>query len=499
MRQKELNLANLAHALDMKIEDLAKPIKRIVDFDYDQILPELADGDAPTFRRNKILEISKIAKIPDYPEKANLELNEVLFNFVLEQGKNSKHLISVPNIARKNNLDVNHVRRIIREWNKSKRYLLNDYLVTNIFRSTRDNFVDEKRENAFVQLLLIQFCLENKKQSLEVKTSDVAFSTMSSFIWTTLLEQVQDPNSTKGRVIAFAKTAEGINTPIVRWYNGNISFAANLQHSPRSSGNLDFRRLKLNKRVAGFIFPLSDIMDFKRNKRKAQLFNIFLRSLAHQAVEIRVSMKDALQPQSTTNTGRVYVKVNPIRLNVEGLDFNPNDTPGIKAEKEKAYGSNGATNKEFVEFLNNYADDNTKTIVSYKQDSNKPVYIHSSSYKVSVYLKDRNAYELLKKRASENKQNLGDYIRGLSDLNSTETQLSVYKKDHEAYELKEKSNLEKRVGKHVLFKNNLNLESNLDQKAKVKAYLTNFKIPEPVRKIILDDPLTVFKISKKIK
>lgn len=492
----ENTVGQLAKLCGVSVKDLCEPIKRITKFEYDTILPDLVDTDSPTFRRKDILFLAKQLESSSLSleEKEKIEVNPTLFGFVLEQGAEAKDLVSINEIADQNNLKRSVVSAIVRDWLKTKRYILNDFLVTNIFKSTRHHFIDAKKVNTFAQLILIELAVRNRAQVKRVPTNNVAYTTHSKFIWVTLLEQVQDANSTKGRVIGFAKNAKDIFTPIVRWYNGSISFAESLQHSPRSSGRLNFKSLSPFKRIASFIFPLSEITNAKSKKRNVQLFNIFLRSMQNRPLEISVSLKGNIR----SNEGRILIKTNPLYLNVAGLDFNDDDPSGIKIEKLKAYGKHGATNEEMADFLNRFADKNTRTHVFYNPKSSNPLFMTSKSYRIVAYLRDRSTFDLLKNRASVAGQTLGEYLRTLADLNATETQLSVYERDFEAHKLTELENMEKRIGKHLIYKHNVQEKDLSAEKSKAKNYLLSHQIPDKIVKVILDDPLTVNKIASKL-
>ena len=493
---KAYTLGNLAKECHCKVWDLQKPLEHITDFAYDQLVLTITES----ITQKTMSRILKTIKEGSAEEKRNCDIGPELYGFLLEQYKSSKELVSISQLAEENHFNKRIVHNILNKWKKFNWQLIHKNFVSNIFKSTSHYYVSTKKKNVVAQLLLAQMAVESTLQSGWVDTSDIALPTRSNSIQVNLLEQVQDVNSTKGRVIAFGERDDHKIVPIVRWYNGSISFAPVLQHSPRTSSNLNYRPLKHNKRTCSFIIPIQDVCDQKKGKRKIQIFNALLRMLEGKSVEISISLKSLLEPlnSSTSNSGRIYLRMNPTRINLDDLDLN-DETQNARLEKAKAYGKNGVTNQEMLEFLKKYTDENTKTNVSLTKSKSNPLLIYSSSYRVVIYLPGRPSYSLLEQRAKEAHQTVGEYMKTLSDINEAELQLSVFQADHRQMQIRAQEKLAQQVGKHVLAKYNLSLEEAKDNKAFVRNYLIKNGIKKEISDIILEDPLTVKNIANKLK
>lgn len=496
LESKSYTLGNLAQECNLTFARLEKPIQRISDFEYDQLVLSITQS----ITQKAMSKILNVLRNGSTKEKASLDIGPELYGFVLEQYRSSKELASISQIAEENHFDKRIVNSILYKWNKYNWQLVHKNFVTNIFKSTKHYYVPNKKKNIIVQLLLAQMAVENTAQSGWVKTSDVALPTRNNSIEVNLLEQVQNVNSTKGRVISFGKRDDHVIVPIVRWYNGSISFAPILQRSPRTSTKLNYKKLKRNKRVCSFIIPIKDISDQKNGKRNIQIFNAFLRMLEGKPVEISISLKSLLQPlnNSSSNAGRIYFKTNQTKFNLDDLELE-DETQNARLEREKAYGKNGVTNEEMVEFLNRYADKNTNTQVTLTKSKANPVSIYSTSYPITVFVKDRSSFALLAKRAKESNQSIGEYFKTLSDLNEEELQLSIYQADSKVVHARDQEKLEQKIGKHVLAKDNLSFDNVKDNRTLVRQYLIDNNINDKeIRDIILDDPLTVKSIAEKL-
>lgn len=496
MKSKSYTLGNLAQECNLPFARLEKPIQRISDFEYDQLVLSITQS----ITQKAMSKILNVLRSGSTKEKVSLDIGPELYGFVLEQYRSSKELISISQIAEENHFDKRIVKSILDKWKKYNWQLVHKNFVTNIFKSTKHYYVPNKKKNVIVQLLLAQMAVESTVQSGWVKTSDVAFPTRNNSIEVNLLEQVQNVNSTKGRVIAFGKREDHVIVPIVRWYNGSISFAPVLQRSPRTSTNLNYKKLKRNKRVCSFIIPIKDISDQKNGKRNIQIFNAFLRMLEDKPVEISISLKSLLQPlnNSSSNAGRIYLKTNQTKFDLDDLELE-DETQNARLEREKAYGKNGVTNEEMVEFLNRYADENTNTQVTLTKSKANPVSVYSTSYPVTVFVKNRQSFALLEKRAKESNQSIGEYLKMLSDLNEEELQLSIYQADSKTVRARDQEKLEQKIGKHVLAQDNLSFDDTKDNRTLVRQYLIDNNINDKeIRDIILDDPLTVKNIAEKL-
>lgn len=497
MPSNKYTLGNLANDCNIRVSDLLKPIQRIMDFAYDQVVLDVSENISHK-EMIKIIDVLKSSSATS-KYKHDYVINPTLYNFVKEQHDNANHLVSISEIAKENHFSQATIWNILQQWKTTNWQLANKNFVHNIFKSTKRHYVSDKKKNLIVQLFLAQMAVENRLQSGWVKTSDIALTTRNSSIQVFLLEQVQDTNSTKGRVIAFGKRDDRITIPIVRWYNGSIGFAPNLQRSPRSNNSLNFKRLKINKRVCCFVIPLKDVTNQKDGKRNIQIFNAFLRMLAGKSVEISISLKSMLEPlnSSTTSSGRIYLKLNPTKVNMDKLSLD-DDTQNARTEKIKAYGKNGVSNEEMLAFLSKYTDKSTNTHVTLTNSKSNPLSIYSSSYPVTTFLPDRASFDLIKQRAKENGLTIGQYISYLSGLNESELQLSVYEADARNLKLHDQEKLEMKVGKHVLKKDNLTLDKVQDNEVLVRNYFIKYDLPKDIRDIILNDPLIAKEIADKL-
>src|SRR5699024_12470428 len=66
----------------------------------------------------------------------------------------------------------------------------------------------------------------------------------------------------------------------------------------------------------------------------------------------------------------------------------------------------------------------TNTQVTLTKSKANPVTVYSTSYPVTVFVKNRQSFALLEKRAKESNQSIGEYLKMLSDLDRKSTRLN---------------------------------------------------------------------------
>ena len=142
MESKSYTLGNLAQECNLPFARLEKPIQRISDFEYDQLVLSITQS----ITQKAMSKILNVLRSGSTKEKASLDIGPELYGFVLEQYRSSKELISISQIAEENHFDKRIVNSILDKWKKYNWQLVHKNFVTNIFKSTKHYYVPNKKK-----------------------------------------------------------------------------------------------------------------------------------------------------------------------------------------------------------------------------------------------------------------------------------------------------------------------------------------------------------------
>lgn len=185
------------------------------------------------------------------------------------------------------------------------------------------------------------------RQSLSVRTE----KGLETFF---LLEDVQDRNTVRGRIIGFAKNNENRMTPIVACYNGQLRFFTELCAYPRGIEYKPYVPLNSEKAPIVFLFRLHEIQGHKNITRTSVKdadktlrfkFNILLAALSGKPCEIK------MLPSDKINDCNFMITINPCRI-----DYTKFCSLKKKRLQQKAFGNIDIS--EFLSFLNDHLKSN---------------------------------------------------------------------------------------------------------------------------------------------
>ena len=109
LKSKSYTLGNLAQECNLPFVRLEKPIQRISDFEYDQLVLSITQS----ITQKAMSKILSVLRSGSTKEKASLDIGPELYGFVLEQYRSSKELISISQIAEENHFDKRIVNIIM--------------------------------------------------------------------------------------------------------------------------------------------------------------------------------------------------------------------------------------------------------------------------------------------------------------------------------------------------------------------------------------------------
>lgn len=465
---------------------LLEPFKRILD-------PVMEDEVYSDIPRNEIVRVIKVLKTGDLAERKSFVIKKDTFDFVSDQYKLSKDLISLSKFARENDIYYNHLRKNVALWHEQRPEIFYKFFEYNIFYSMKNYYLVKSETKDFRIYYLGSLINNCNKMSEMVTTTNVAYTTAARCITVTLLEQVQDETSTKGRVLGFGKDARRKITPIVGFYNGDIQFAPVLQHSPRSSGSLKFKTTQSNKRKVVLNFLMSDLLD----KSKEQYFNLFLRALENRNVKIEVNLKT----ENGKINGRARVTLDSCYLNIDNLDRDSKDKTNIKREKDKAYGRVGEiSNEEFAKFFNDRTDRDSGSYVQVTKNNKKPVYFGSTLYNVKVPMNSPETMMTMERVAHERGMSISAWMSFLTKLTVNTNQIAQLESFSREREEDETYKQNARVGKQVLEQHDLSPEVAKISEAITKQFLegklNKDTLDKKIMAEILNHPLVNYELAK---
>lgn len=442
------------------------------------------------FSSKDTIEIKKNLDKP-WSEMQKLVLKPQAFAYIEKEYNIYKNLVPIKNFAKENDLYLSDVRDLAKDLRDNNSTIYNNFFVNTIFNAVDSYYLPKDKTKFFRKYYFSFLVASNQIQKSLVKTNNVAFASNSRMIEVSLLEQVQDSNSKKGRVLGFAKNFEGKTLPIVHFYNGNMCFVKELQHSPRSSGALNFKKIKLNTRVCIFKFELAELV----SNRNQQKFNMFLRLLAGKNVSVKITIKRDLDYAENGHhiKGEVKIIMIPTYISVNNLDWMEHDPLNIKREKIKAYGAKGTiSNLDLVDYLASHCDSETNTRISYLPNSDR-IKISSTSYPQEFYFKNADQFLNLKRKADKAGQSLQEYIMFLAEISENSVQVAVFDQNNEDKKDIEENNFFARIGRKAVERRHLHYNKNRRSEAirlVVKASQTKAG-RDKLDHIFRDEPLLV--------
>lgn len=403
---------------------------------------QLSDYVFPISQLNGIISILKTRK---RIAKAEYPISLKVYNYILEQKERSKELIDLIQVAKDNDLNYNQLLATVNDMYDNNSALYKSYFETNCFNFSNHYYLMPEREHNFIHFYFAKLVMSNHKQHAFVRTNNVAMNSKSKFIEVYRLEQVQDENSKKGRVLGFATDRYNKLTPIVGFYNGKLRFANNLQHSPRTSGSLRFKEFKGFSRRVTFEFKLSEVL----NKGKQRYLNLFLRAMEGKCLEVQVN----IHSDTTGLTGKVRITASPTYINVEGLDRSKTDTVNVKSEKDKAYGPTSGkkhvTNEDLIEYFNEHAFKSNHSCLKMTNRLPNPIHVTSTAYPFRIEIDSAEDAIALQKAARKQNQKIGEYIMHLAKITGNGPQLNFFEKQGDQAIEEEQEKVYQQAGKRL--------------------------------------------------
>lgn len=157
------------------------------------------------------------------------------------------------------------------------RLLMDGILRSNIFNSPKDIYVVSQKEQKLINYYLINLAQKSTISSIFVKTK----YGMRVFH---RLEEVQDTNWKKGRVIGFAPNNHQKVMPIVALYKGSVLFMENILKNPVDKNDKNNTPFDSSHAPVEFVFKLEDVC----NKEYRTLFNRLITILDKKDYSVRV-------------------------------------------------------------------------------------------------------------------------------------------------------------------------------------------------------------------
>lgn len=245
----DLRIADLAKKIGCDYTKLQAPIKRLKSRDIGvELNPEEVDSLIKYFSKDKLVSKS-------------------IYQFVLEQYKQSKELISLTEIAKENLLNDKEFHQFLDIIDKNERY---DFLVPNIFPKTKNDTVKRTKVDDLVSLFLKKKISENTIVSAFVPTFDpTTKKTSKELIKINLLEGVRTATWKQGQVCGFYKRKPGEILPIVVLYNGKINVVDAVKYDPKTRNGYNLKERKQGqKQPVVWSFRINDLIDYDSLRRQ---------------------------------------------------------------------------------------------------------------------------------------------------------------------------------------------------------------------------------------
>ena len=116
---------------------LLEPFKRILD-------PVMEDEVYSDIPRNEIVRVIKVLKTGNLAERKSFVIKKDTFDFVSDQYKLSKDLISLSKFARENDIYYNHLRKNVALWHEQRPEIFYKFFEYNIFYRSHIQSFDKK-------------------------------------------------------------------------------------------------------------------------------------------------------------------------------------------------------------------------------------------------------------------------------------------------------------------------------------------------------------------
>ena len=237
----ELRIVDLAKQIGCDYTQLQIPIKRLKTRDIGvELNPAEVDSLIKYFSKDKLI-------------------SKQMFQFILEQYKQSQELISLAEIAKDKLLNNRDFHQFLEEIDKNERY---DFLVPNIFPLTKNDTVKRTKVDDLVNLYLKKKISENTSVSAFVPTFDPTTKKPSKeLIKVNLLEGVRTATWKQGQICGFYKRKRGEVLPIIVLYNGKINVVEAVKHDPKTRSGYNLKpRKKGDRQPVVWAFRINDLI-----------------------------------------------------------------------------------------------------------------------------------------------------------------------------------------------------------------------------------------------
>lgn len=322
----ELRIVDLAKQMGCDYTQLQIPIKRLKTRDIGvELNPAEVDSLIKYFSKDKLI-------------------SKQMFQFILEQYKQSQELISLAEIAKDKLLNNRDFHQFLEEIDKNERY---DFLVPNIFPLTKNDTVKRTKVDDLVNLYLKKKISENTSVSAFVPTFDPTTKKPSKeLIKVNLLEGVRTATWKQGQICGFYKRKRGEVLPIIVLYNGKINVVEAVKHDPKTRSGYNLKpRKKGDRQPVVWAFRINDLIDYDplRRQRTKERHNsdhhlfYFINMLMQTLDENKIGCE--FRCHGKYKDPYISLITDAVKINLSEFVVNGNETKKEKENKVKTFGN----------------------------------------------------------------------------------------------------------------------------------------------------------------
>lgn len=253
----QLTIGRLAQDLGVYYRKLRLPIKRL-----------------RTTSIGLSLETKEIAVADDYFGIDHV-LPKSLYQFIKEQYRSYKKLVTLDVIAENNHISERDFKHFVKKiMDRNERY---QFLQPNIFIKSKSDAVKKSREDKIVNQYLkykISFntIVSAKVPQVHVRTRKNIRS--ADYVEVHLLEAIRTSTWKQGQVVGFYKNSESRYYPIVSLYNRTLKVETKIRLDPKSRGVLSIKKRHTSKQPVIWSFAINDLLS-----KKMMIINIIILSI----------------------------------------------------------------------------------------------------------------------------------------------------------------------------------------------------------------------------
>lgn len=312
----QLTIGRLAQDLGVYYRKLRLPIKRL-----------------RTTSIGLSLETKEIAAADDYFGIDHV-LPKSLYQFIKEQYRSYKKLVTLDVIAENNHISERDFKHFVKKiMDRNERY---QFLQPNIFIKSKSDAVKKSREDKIVNQYLkykISFntIVSAKVPQVHVRTRKNIRS--ADYVEVHLLEAIRTSTWKQGQVVGFYKNSESRYYPIVSLYNRTLKVETKIRLDPKSRGVLSIKKRHTSKQPVIWRFAINDLLSKKNNDHKYNyLINMILSSVNKNHLGC------SYRARGNYNNPYIEMITDAITLDITNFQVKLKDSKNVREDKQHIYG-----------------------------------------------------------------------------------------------------------------------------------------------------------------